>query len=688
MKKRIVSLLLALVLVLGMLPSSAFAGGWYTLYAFDEDGVWYQVSSMGKGTKVANQGNGWEWDPVTKTLTLHNASFISPSGGIEICAGATVRMADGSKNIVSARSAGGFAGRGDLTFIGNASLEALSSSGDNYSGFVSAKGKCTIESSTIIANAGFSCSGLDLTDGSISCNSFSTGSKYRGNSTNITNSTVSVEGYSFNSYGEAQYRGGFYAGIMKVKDSAIIAKNLGDGIGIGDLNAIDSSIALDINPAIITPAVLQKHFIYTKNQETGGFSVSFGPKTWIEMDELELNHSTFSSNLHIRCKKMPSLKGTQGGNIFDLHSIYLVYPNVAKDYPQYIQNVMEGTAAFEGVSITPIDPSPTPTPDPDPNPLDPDPIPAETTFPDVPQSAYYYEAVKWAVKNRIVAGYSDGRFKPNNVCNRAEAMMMFYRAAGSPDIQLDNGNFTDVGKDHWANTAICWAVQHGITSGTSSNTFSPNNKLTRAQAMTFLYRLAGSPQISGDNPFKDVNYNAYYYYPVMWAVDAGITSGTSKTHFSPNSNCTRAQIVTFLYRYLVESTNAEKIPISCEYNGDTIFTVFVPAYWENTYRVLQQSSPDGTMFGIRFVDKENYDAGFGGHIISFYVYSDNSYLTGLHAGGSVIGEINIRGKKHTIVRRVPTDVQFDMDSTSRTNSYKKKQKDVKSITDSITYSNI
>lgn len=336
-------------------------------------------------------------------------------------------------------------------------------------------------------------------------------------------------------------------------------------------------------------------------------------------------------------------------------------------------------------------PSPTPTPVPTASPI-PEPTatpsPSETTFPDVPTSAYYYEAVKWAVENNIVSGYPDGRFKPDKVCTRAEAMMIFYRATGSPDVQLDMVKFTDVGKNHWADKAICWAVEHGLTSGTSSNTFSPNNTLTRAQAMTFLYRMAGSPQTNGNNPFKDVKSSSYYHCPVIWAVDAGITAGTSKTQFSPNKNFTRAQLVTFLYRYLGESTNAERIPISCEYNGDTIFTVFVPAYWENTYRVLQHSNPDGTMFGIRLADKENYDAGFGGHIVSFYVYSDDSYLAGLHAGGSVIGEIDIHGKKHTIVQRVPTDVQFDMDSTSRTSSYKKKQRDVKSITDSITYSDL
>ena len=204
-------------------------------------------------------------------------------------------------------------------------------------------------------------------------------------------------------------------------------------------------------------------------------------------------------------------------------------------------------------------PTPTSTPAPTASPI-PEPTatpnPAETTFPDVPQSAYYYEAVKWAVGKKIVAGYPDGRFKPDNVCTRAEAMMIFYRAVGSPDVQLDNLKFTDVGMNHWANTAICWAVEHGITSGTSSNTFSPNNKLTRAQAMTFLYRMAGSPQISGNNPFKDIKSSSYYYNPVMWAVDTGITAGTSKTQFSPNKDCTRAQIVTFLYRYLAKATES------------------------------------------------------------------------------------------------------------------------------------
>lgn len=203
----------------------------------------------------------------------------------------------------------------------------------------------------------------------------------------------------------------------------------------------------------------------------------------------------------------------------------------------------------------PLTPNPTPIPttSPIPEPTA-TPNPAETTFPDVPQSAYYYEAVKWAVKNHIVLGYPDGEFKPDRVCNRAEAMTVFYRVAGSPDIKLDSVKFNDVGTNHWANKVICWAVEHGFALGTSSDTFSPNNQITRAQAMTFLYRMAGSPKIDGVNPFKDVKSSDYYYYPVMWAVDVGITTGTSRTQFSPNMNCTRAQLVTLLYRYLVKST--------------------------------------------------------------------------------------------------------------------------------------
>lgn len=173
---------------------------------------------------------------------------------------------------------------------------------------------------------------------------------------------------------------------------------------------------------------------------------------------------------------------------------------------------------------------------------------AENLFADVPSSAYYYDAVAWAIEKGITSGTSAVTFSPNASCTRAQLAVFLWRAAGSPEPQSSESRFVDVQPDAYYHKAGLWALEQGITSGTSETTFSPDAAVTRAQTVVFLYRAAGSPEASGSNPFEDVRADAYYANAVQWAVSKGITSGTSATMFSPNSNCTRAQIMTFLYR--------------------------------------------------------------------------------------------------------------------------------------------
>ena len=168
-------------------------------------------------------------------------------------------------------------------------------------------------------------------------------------------------------------------------------------------------------------------------------------------------------------------------------------------------------------------------------------------FVDVSASAYYYNAVAWAVENGVTAGTSATTFSPDAACTRAQAMTFLWRAAGSPAPKSSVNPFTDVPASAYYYTAVLWAVENGITAGTSATTFSPDATCTRAQIMTFLYRAVGTTP-SGNNPFTDVADNAYYANAVLWAVKEGVTAGTSATTFSPDAACTRAQIVTFLYR--------------------------------------------------------------------------------------------------------------------------------------------
>ena len=167
-------------------------------------------------------------------------------------------------------------------------------------------------------------------------------------------------------------------------------------------------------------------------------------------------------------------------------------------------------------------------------------------FADVSTDAYYYEAVKWAAKKGITGGTGDGTFNPNGSCTRAHIVAFLWRAAGSPEPK-STVSFADVPAGSYYAKAVAWAVENGITLGTGDGTFSPNATCTRAQSVTFLYRALGTAPTTV-NGFTDVTADAFYADAVAWAVESGVTNGTSASTFSPNNGCTRAQIVTFLYR--------------------------------------------------------------------------------------------------------------------------------------------
>ena len=166
---------------------------------------------------------------------------------------------------------------------------------------------------------------------------------------------------------------------------------------------------------------------------------------------------------------------------------------------------------------------------------------------DVSKDSYYYDAVKWAAETGVTTGVGDGLFAPEWVCTRGQIVTFLWRASGSPAPKATELPFTDVAADAYYAQAVLWAVENGITNGTSETTFSPDQTCTRAHAVAFLYRMSGSPAAAGST-FSDVAADAYYSTAVAWAVEKGITNGTSGTTFSPDDTCTRGQIVTFLYR--------------------------------------------------------------------------------------------------------------------------------------------
>ena len=172
----------------------------------------------------------------------------------------------------------------------------------------------------------------------------------------------------------------------------------------------------------------------------------------------------------------------------------------------------------------------------------------EQIFKDVPANAYYYEAVKWAQEKGITGGIGNGLFGPNDPCTRAQIVTFLWRAAGSPKPETRAMPFTDVPVGSYYYDAVLWAVENDITKGTSDTTFSPNMTCTRAQIVAFLWRSEKSPAAGTANPFADVKSTAYYADAVLWAAKEDITKGTTNTTFSPGADCTRAQIVTFLWR--------------------------------------------------------------------------------------------------------------------------------------------
>ena len=174
--------------------------------------------------------------------------------------------------------------------------------------------------------------------------------------------------------------------------------------------------------------------------------------------------------------------------------------------------------------------------------------PQTGVFVDVATGSYYEDAVDWAVENGITKGTDDTHFSPDGICTRAQAVTFLWRAAGSPKPETRAMPFTDVPVGSYYYDAVLWAVENGITKGTSDTTFSPNMTCSRAQIVAFLWRSEKSPAAGTANPFADVKSTAYYADAVLWAAKEDITKGTTNTTFSPGADCTRAQIVTFLWR--------------------------------------------------------------------------------------------------------------------------------------------
>ncbi len=174
-------------------------------------------------------------------------------------------------------------------------------------------------------------------------------------------------------------------------------------------------------------------------------------------------------------------------------------------------------------------------------------------FEDVDESDYYLDSTTWAGLEGISVGTSSTAciFDPTQGCTRAQIVTLLYQAAGAPEVTITETPFTDVSTDAYYYQALLWAYENGVTAGTSATTFGPNSVCTRAQIVTMLYRCAGSPATEATSiNFEDVSADDYYYAAVLWAVENYVTAGTSATTFTPGRTCQRAEAITFLYRFM------------------------------------------------------------------------------------------------------------------------------------------
>lgn len=353
----------------------------------------------------------------------------------------------------------------------------------------------------------------------------------------------------------------FETSYTKAKGITVKKPEVEDGLKIdGNISTVGAGLNADSGEVQLKVSKISDNPIYDKNIYKN--SIEFG------MDLTGANKADADGNLYFPVTV--TMKVPEGLRA-DITLVVLHFVHTTKSFESVPVRInSDGTISFtllhfsdfvlanktDGTKPTET-PTPTPTTTPGANPsTTPTPTPTVTpkpsdtpAFTDVPADKYYAEAVKWAVDNKITSGTSTTTFSPNATCTRGQIVTLLYKKAGSPNVSDVKMPFTDVKAGSYYENAVKWAVKNKITTGTSVTTFSPNAACTRGQIVTFLYKASTHEDVAADSlTFTDVDMNAYYATPVAWALLKNITGGTSKTTFSPNDPCTRAQAVTFLYR--------------------------------------------------------------------------------------------------------------------------------------------
>ena len=358
----------------------------------------------------------------------------------------------------------------------------------------------------------------------------------------LTNEAVAeVNGVGYASFQAAVDAAGQNGTVKVLTDTALNAKISGSSKTIYVENATNKdSISVTINGDTFTVAKGQsEEYTYTKPSGGGGssgggdsdptYSISTPDKVTGGSIKVTPNRASAGTRVTITAK--PS-SGYELDELTVTDSKGNELKVTDRGDNKYTFQMPNSKVEIE-VSFTKIEETPKPDP--------------STGFVDVPANAYYADAVEWAVSKGITSGTSATTFSPDMSCTRAQMVTFLWRAAGSPAPKSTVNPFVDIQSGAYYYDAVLWAVEQGITSGTSATTFAPDATVTRGQTVTFLYRAAGSPAVTGGS-FADVAADAYYADAVAWAVSENITAGTGNGLFAPDTACTRAQIVTFLYR--------------------------------------------------------------------------------------------------------------------------------------------
>lgn len=317
-----------------------------------------------------------------------------------------------------------------------------------------------------------------------------------------------------------------------------------------------------------------------------------------------------------------------------------------------------------------------------------------SSFSDVPDNAWYADSVQFVSQKGLMGGVGSGKFAPNDNTTRGQLVTILYRLEGEPAIS-GGSPFSDVHSSDYFGKAVQWASANSIVSGVGGNRFAPNDSITREQMVTILYRYSKYKKYDMSKSislarFKDFGQISEYALDAMrWSNASGLISGMNSTTVAPLSNTTRAEIAIILMRFCekvvgtMDGGASKGIPLNFDYEGETVFTAYLPSHWEGNYTTEKFTWENGMSLDI--YDKVNKDATeYDGRFMGFAIVSNISDMG--NPNKRLLSRIQFNSKTFDVVLTGPTDVRFDYTNYYLTNSYKEKEMDIQKVAKSVEFS--